>query len=108
VTDKRRGPPEAIGALISRFLRDRGHDTRVAQAGVLDDWARIAGPQIARIAEAESISADGTLVVAVTTNAWMSELTLHEPEFLARLNANSGRPLVRRIRWQLRAGRGQP
>lgn len=97
----RGGPPEELGATIARFLREHGHQARVSQAAVLDDWIRVAGPQIARITEARSISADGTLLIAVSTNAWMSELTMHEPEFLARLNEGSERPRVRRIRWQL-------
>jgi hypothetical protein len=31
----------------------------------------------------------------------MSELSLLEPELLASLNRSSGRPPVRKIRWQL-------
>jgi predicted nucleic acid-binding Zn ribbon protein len=108
VTSERGGPAEAIGALIQRYLRDHGHETRIAQASALDDWARVAGPQISRIAEAVSISADGTLVIAVRTSAWMSELALHEREFLDRLNASADRPPVRRLRWQLRPGPVNP
>lgn len=108
MSDDRGGPTEAVGALIARFLRAHGHDKRVAQASVLDDWPRVAGRQISRVAEAVSISPDGTLVVAVSTSAWMSELALHELEFLERLNSDSGRPRVRRIRWQLRAPGGKP
>lgn len=103
---KRGGPPEDLGATIARYLSEHGHTERVAQAVVLDDWIRVAGPQIARIAEARNISGDGTLVVAVTTNAWMAELAMHEPEFLARLNEGFERPRVRRIRWQLAAQDG--
>lgn len=98
---KRGGPPEDVGATIARYLREHGHAERVAQAVVLDDWVRIAGPQIARITDARSITADGTLLVAVATNGWMAELAMHEPEFLARLNEGFERPRVRRIRWQL-------
>jgi predicted nucleic acid-binding Zn ribbon protein len=98
----RGGPPEQLRAILERLLRDRGHAARVAQANVLDDWPRVAGAQIARVTEARSISADGTLLVAVTTNAWMSELSMHERVFLARLNEGSDRPRVRRIRWQLK------
>ena len=104
---KRGGPPEDVGAAITRFLREHGHAERVAQAAVLDDWIRVAGPQIARITEARTISADGTLIIAVATNAWMAELTMHETEFLARLNEGSERPRVRRIRWQLRLEQGR-
>lgn len=98
---ERGGPAEGIGALIARFLQQHGHQERVDQAAILGEWATIAGPQIARVTEALSISPDGTLVIGVTTNAWMMELSMHEPELMAQLNAGHARPRVRRIRWQL-------
>jgi predicted nucleic acid-binding Zn ribbon protein len=104
---KRGGPTETVGAAVARFLREHGHAARVEQASVIEDWPRIVGPQIARATEARSISADGILVVGVSTNAWMSELTMHEREFLARLNEGAERPRVRRIRWQLNRESGR-
>ena len=104
----RGGPAEDIGATIARFLRDHGHAARVAQAVVLDDWLRVAGPEISRITEARTITGDGTLVVGVTTNAWMSELAMHEGEFLARLNEGFSPPRVRRIRWQIKVESARP
>lgn len=100
--DDRGGPPEALGEAIVRFLREHGHADRVSRAAVLDDWRGVVGPQIARMTEALSIGPDGTLVVGVSTNSWMSELSMHEPEFLARLNEGFESPRVRRIRWQIK------
>jgi len=40
--------------------------------------------------------------VHVTTNAWMNELSMLEPELLRALNAKPGRKPVRKIRWLLR------
>jgi len=37
----------------------------------------------------------------VKTNAWMTELSLMEPQLLRALNAKSGRQRVRKIRLQL-------
>jgi predicted nucleic acid-binding Zn ribbon protein len=54
------------------------------------------------VAEPMSVTADGTLFVNVTTNAWMNELSLMEPELLRALNAKDGRVPVKRIRWLLR------
>jgi len=101
---ERGGEPENVGAVIARFLREHGHTERIRQAAVVDEWARVAGPQIARVTEARSISADGTLVVAVSTNAWMSELSMHEPVFVERLNEGLETRRVRRIRWVLGSG----
>ena len=60
------------------------------------------GPQIAAVTEPTSITADGTMFVRVTTNAWMNELSLMEPELLRALNAKEGRAPVKRIRWLLK------
>jgi predicted nucleic acid-binding Zn ribbon protein len=48
------------------------------------------------------VSANGTLFVAVKTNAWMNELSLLEPELLRSLNARATRAPIKKIRWQLR------
>jgi predicted nucleic acid-binding Zn ribbon protein len=96
---------ERLGEAITRFLRRHGHAERVQQTAVLDDWSAAVGPQIARVAQARAVTADGILIVAVSTNAWMAELSLHEREFVARLNDGLDRPRVRRIRWHLL---GQP
>jgi predicted nucleic acid-binding Zn ribbon protein len=102
VSDQRGGPAETIGAAIARFLAEHGHTERVKQMAVLAEWPAAAGPQIARVTEAVQFLPDRTLVVAVATHAWMTELSLHEPTLLAQLNAGFDPPRVARIRWQLR------
>jgi len=54
------------------------------------------------VTDPRSVSANGTLFVAVTTNAWMTELSLLEPELLRSLNRRAERPPIKRIRWQIR------
>jgi predicted nucleic acid-binding Zn ribbon protein len=88
--------------VLSTVLRDSGLADRVEQARVVPEWERLVGPQIAAVTEPRSISADGTLFVGVATNAWMTELSLLEPELLRSLNADRGRPPIKRIRWLLR------
>jgi predicted nucleic acid-binding Zn ribbon protein len=99
---ERGGPAEGIGALITRFLEQQGHAERVKQASILTEWEGVAGPQIARVTEALQILPDKTLVVGVKTHAWMTELSLHEPQLLSQLNVGHSPPRVLRIRWQLR------
>lgn len=96
--DPRATPPTAIGALLAGVLRQAGIDARVAQAAVVPEWPDLVGAQIAAVTEPLSVSADGTLWVAVATHAWMTELSLLEPELLRSLNAVPGRPPVARIR----------
>ena len=98
-----RKKPSALGDVLAGVLkRERARGAR--RAGRRDPGvaARSSAQQIAAVTEPTSIAADGTLFVAVTTNAWMNELSLMEPELLRALNAKEGRPPVRRIRWLLR------
>lgn len=93
--------PEPISAAISDFLQQSGLRDRVEQAAVVPEWPALVGEQIAAVTEPLSVTADGILFVAVRTHAWMSELSLLEPELLASLNRAGGRAPVRKIRWQL-------
>lgn len=94
--------PERVANVVAEFLAQRGLADRVEQAGIIPEWPRLVGEQIAAVTEPQSISANGTLFVAVTTNAWMNELSLLEPELLRSLNARTERSPIKRIRWLLR------
>ena len=98
----KRVAPEPIGKAVSKFLVDKGLSTRVNQAGTIDDWHDVVGTQIARVTEALSITTDGTLLVAVSTSAWMNELSLMEPELIRLLNVRGSARRVRKIRFQLK------
>jgi predicted nucleic acid-binding Zn ribbon protein len=99
---ERKKKPEAIGDVVANWLGSRGLAERVEQATVIPEWSRLVGPQIAAVTKPQSITSNGTLFVQVTTNSWMNELSLMEPELLRALNAKEGRAPVRRIRWLLR------
>lgn len=96
--------PEPLGAIVSNWLGERGLADRVDQAAIIPEWPKLVGPQIAAVTAPQSITANGTLFVDVTTNAWMNELSLLEPELLRSLNASAGRVPIRRIRWMLKRG----
>ena len=87
--------------MVGNFLRDSKLQDRVDQASVVPEWELLVGKQIARVTKPISVTADGTLFIAVKTNAWMTELSLMEPQILRALNAKVGRQRVRKIRLQL-------
>jgi predicted nucleic acid-binding Zn ribbon protein len=90
-------PVPLSDALISYF-KQSGLTKRVQQAGIIEEWAELVGPQIAAVTAPESVTPDGMLRVRVATAAWANELSLMSPRILARLNAGrSGR--VKEIRW---------
>ncbi|MDB4915289.1 MAG: hypothetical protein JWM95_2933 [Gemmatimonadetes bacterium] len=99
-----RKQPSSLGDVLSGVLRSAGIAARVEQAGIIPEWPSLVGPQIAAVTEPQSIAADGTLFVHVTTNSWMMELSLMEPELLRALNAKPDRVPVKKIRWLLRRG----
>jgi predicted nucleic acid-binding Zn ribbon protein len=96
-----RKKPSALSDVLAGVLRDSGIAERVEQARLIPEWPALVGAQIAAVTEPTSIAADGTMFVRVTTNAWMNELSLLEPELLRSLNVKPGRVPVRRIRWVL-------
>jgi predicted nucleic acid-binding Zn ribbon protein len=86
--------------VIDTYLRSSGLASRVTQAAVIADWARLVGKQVAAVTEPSRVTANGTLFVAVTSNPWMAELSLLEPQILAAINRDPSRPPVKRIRWE--------
>lgn len=101
MTEKKRRPV-AIGDALMGFLKRSGLARRVEQAEVVNRWPELVGPQIAAATTALSVTPDGTLFVAVSTHAWMTELSLMEPQLLAALSASAGPGKVRKLRFQLR------
>jgi predicted nucleic acid-binding Zn ribbon protein len=97
MTQKKSAPTPLAEALTS-YLKRAGITKRVQQAGIIEEWAELVGPQISMVTVPESITPDGVLRVRVATAAWANELSLMSPRILARLNAGRSGP-VKEIRW---------
>jgi len=92
---------EPLAAALRSFLDQKGLAKRVGQATALEAWPQVVGPAVAAAARPLSVTADGTLIVAVKSAAWMNELSFMERDLLEALNrANPTAPLSR-IRWQI-------
>jgi predicted nucleic acid-binding Zn ribbon protein len=90
--------PTPLAEAIKAYFRRVGLSKRIGQAGVVEDWARLVGPQIAKVTAADSVTPDGVLRVRVASAAWATELSLMTPQILARLNTGrTGR--ITTIRW---------
>ena len=100
MTEKKRRPVP-ISEAVSGFLKRKGFAKRLEQAGAIEEWPQAVGAQIAAVTKPISVTPDGTLFVAVRTHAWMSELSLMEPELLKALNPPEGPQKVKKIRFQL-------
>ena len=102
MANDRSSRPSAIADVLANVLARAGISDRVAQAAVVPEWQSLVGAQIAAVTEPLSVTPDGTLFVAVATHAWMTELSLLEPELLRQLNNSTGRPPIARLRLVLR------
>jgi predicted nucleic acid-binding Zn ribbon protein len=88
-----------VGEVLAGYLKHAGLEGRIAQAALVGEWARLVGPQIARVAHAEAVTADGVLFVRVRSSAWRQELSLMTPEIMARINAGRKQGRIARIHW---------
>jgi predicted nucleic acid-binding Zn ribbon protein len=101
MTERKKKKPSPLGDVMNSVLSSAKVGDRIRQAGVIPDWPDLVGAQIAKVTEPLSVTPQGTLFVAVQTNAWMTELSLLEPELLKKLNVKTGRLSIKRIRWQI-------
>jgi predicted nucleic acid-binding Zn ribbon protein len=84
VTEKK--SPTPLAEALTSYFKQAGLTKRVQQAGIIESWAELVGPQIAAVTAPESVT------------PWANELSLMAPKILARLNAGrTGR--VKEIRW---------
>jgi predicted nucleic acid-binding Zn ribbon protein len=104
---KRRGrPPEArsgsgadardpvlLGAAIQRLVDERGWEDTTTAAGVLANWDRLVGPDIAEHCRPESLL-DGVLVLVAESTAWATQLRLMTTALRSRLREQVGEGVV--------------
>jgi predicted nucleic acid-binding Zn ribbon protein len=101
VSERKPGKPTRLGDVIPKVLGTPKLRTRLEQAAVIIHWHAIVGPEIAKVTQPLSVNRQGVLQVAVTSSAWMNELSLMEPELLRAINEKSRSRKVERIRWRL-------
>ena len=91
--------PTPLAEALQAWIRKAGLIKRMDQAVVVEEWAALVGPQIAKVAVPESVSPDGILRVKVAPAPWASELQMMTPRIIGRLN--TGRPArpITSIRW---------
>lgn len=91
--------PTSLAEALQAWLKRKGLVKRMDQAVVVEEWAALVGPQIAKVAVPESVTPDGVLRVRVATAPWATELGMMTPKIIGRLNTGRpGRPITG-IRW---------
>lgn len=89
-----------ISRVVDQVLRGLGIATEVARIDATRAWPAVAAATLGSGAElTKAVRVDGTtLVVAVPTSAWASEIRLRETELLERLAAASPRSGITSLR----------
>ncbi len=88
----------SLAEALDRYLSKAGVGGRIKQASVVSEWPELVGSQIAKVTEPDSITADGTLFVEVSSAAWMQELQLMAPSIISQLGKRG--KTVKRIIWR--------
>jgi len=89
-----------IGDSLAEYIDRTGMGERLAEAGIVPEWAERVGPSIAAVTRPLGVSR-GTLVVGVRSSAWMMELHMMEREIVTQLNEGRERGRIQRIRFKL-------
>ncbi|MGH2377536.1 MAG: DUF721 domain-containing protein [Candidatus Limnocylindria bacterium] len=89
-----------VARVVDQLLRGLGIATDVARIDAVRAWPAVAAKTLGTDAEAtRALRVDGTtLVVAVPTSAWASEIRLREGDLLAGLAASSPRSGITAVR----------
>lgn len=95
--------PTPVAEVLRSWLATSGLDARLARAGVVQEWAERVGPAIAAATTPLRVSGT-TLVVAVRSSAWLSELRFMERRIVQHVNAGRADGRIERIRFVMAAG----
>ncbi|SDH55840.1 DUF721 domain-containing protein [Agrococcus jejuensis] len=78
--------PLGLGGVLDGLVSDAGWQGEMAQGGVLAEWPRIVGPEIADKTAPEGI-AEGLLVVRCVSTAWEQQMRLMRADITTRIIA---------------------
>lgn len=98
---KRRTSFKSISESLPAVLKEIGLAEKVAAYQAVAQWLEIVGPAIARHASAVGVE-EKTLVIAVDSTAWMTQLFYLKNEILKKVGEHIGPGLVTEIRLVLR------
>jgi predicted nucleic acid-binding Zn ribbon protein len=88
--------PVPFGTMIRRLVAERGWEETTTAAGVLANWDRLVGPEIADHCRPVSLT-DGELVLVAESSAWATQLRLLTRTMTRRLAEQVGDGVVTSI-----------
>ncbi|HEX3650958.1 MAG TPA: DciA family protein [Pseudonocardiaceae bacterium] len=91
--------PQPLGRLAARMAVDRGWAGRLAGGQVFGKWAGLVGADVAEHTRPVRL-AGGELTVQADSTAWATQLRLLQRPLLAKIAAEVGAGVVKRLRVQ--------
>jgi predicted nucleic acid-binding Zn ribbon protein len=88
--------PVRFGAMIRRLVAERGWEETTTAAGVLANWDRLVGPEIADHCRPTALT-EGELVLVAESSAWATQLRLLTRTLMRRLAEQVGEGVVTSI-----------
>ena len=86
-----------VGDVLAGVMRGMGLEKRLQERRVVEGWAELVGPDLARFSEALRV-VRGILYLKVQSAAWGQELQFLKPQIIERVNEHFGSGLVTDIR----------
>jgi predicted nucleic acid-binding Zn ribbon protein len=96
-------PPERVGALVPRVLRDLGLETSARVVFIAERWERWVGADVARRCRPTALRGE-VLELEVESSVWCQALQLRRPELLAALRRELGARAPRDLWLRVAAG----
>lgn len=91
--------PQALGAIADRLASERGWREQLAGGSVFGQWTTLVGSDVAEHATPVALR-DGELTVRADSTAWATQLRLLQGQLIAKIAAQVGNGVVKRIRIQ--------
>jgi predicted nucleic acid-binding Zn ribbon protein len=88
-----------VGEALGRLTKSLGIAKAVDEYTIVAAWPEIVGERIAGVTTAQRIE-NGVLVVSVATAPWRMELSLQRHEIIRKINAETGKDIVKDIRFR--------
>ncbi|MGI8879139.1 MAG: DUF721 domain-containing protein [Jatrophihabitans sp.] len=88
--------PQAAGTVLGGMLAEMGWQRPLTEARIFTDWAALVGDEIAAHSQPESLR-EGELRVSAQSTAWATQIRILSSRLVARLTAQLGPGVVKRV-----------
>lgn len=100
----RRSGLSNVGSVLKSNLDSLGMRHKIAEQQAIEKWSEVVGADIAAVTHADQVR-DGRMFVSCKSSMWASELTLHTPDILKKLERAVGRKVITDISFGARGFR---